>query len=1380
MSEILSFDDLFNFSDPTELEKAKKQISDLNAVYKTFLIEAKKGSASLQKALKNLTTQLRRQKAALKALSPANQKQQKEIENITNQVVKNAKVFKQLTQEKQELTKQIKTLESQQKKLQKTIEKITKAQQDNKKTTEAEKGSLKDLTDQLKEARKERDKTAKEINGDLNPAYTTAAQKVAGLEKKIKDIKDENREAAKSFNENAGSINDLRAILRKATKEYDNLSKEERENEKIGGLLQKQILELVNELKKLEKQTGRTNRNVGNYKDSILSAAKESLLFAGSIVGVTSILDGLITIFRDGFNTFTNFGFQMAQVKAISGATDEQFKSLEINAKELGRTTQFTASQVGELQIVLSKLGFKPEEIQNTTKAVLELATATGEGLGETATTVGAVIRGFNLETTEAARISDVMSKAFTSSGLDLSNFTEALKDSIPFAQGSNLSFETLSSSLGILSDNVITGTRAGTAMKNILGALSNENSKLSKFLGFTVKSSDDFIKALTTLKNRGFDSTAALQLLGKTGAGSLNILVQNSEKLQKLNTTLDNSKGAATEMAAVMRDTLKGSLDSLNSAFEGLILQLFEELEPSIKTIVTSLTDLLTALTKLPETVEKNKVETAAFAGALLLLNIRSIESTGSTVANTISTIANTAGKAKNKTITELLAIAQKRLNNVIKANPYAVAITLITALAAAYFAFKDRIEGSSEAIKKNNDFTAKVTQNINKERAALNLLFDRLKSSNISFDERNQIIKKINTQYKKYLPNLLTEKSSLQDIEKAQKAANLSLIKNIILKSEQEEVTKQLQKQAERNTKTLERETKLNFEIEQAKRRVREEEEKFQKLVSSSSLSRERAEQLQRNIILATNKVKELESQKEINEQLKDTTLRTEDIRRKTDELLKLYGLNRDILEDTKPPAEPTKESLKIETDKVKIFKTRKQLLKDIETAQTNLNKELAKAELLQRPEKIEELNSEIKQLKTLLGLDLAVAIQATEEKFKLFSNTSLQLFIDARQKLLKQRQSGEITERQFNQRLRDLDEETANERNLIELQRAKEKLNIIKSSNDSTESEILEAERAVLEAQKNIRDEDLQNFIETQEKKKAAQRELINVLTEAKDTAINIINQSFEARQADRERELEALTRQQENEIFLAGNNEEAKQEIRERFLAEEKRIKQDQARIARKQALFNKAATISETIVNTAAGVVRALKDFPFPFSAVIASLIGGIGAAQTIAVAAQPIPAIPQFKTGRKGGEQTWAIVNEEGQEIGVNKQGEMRLLGAAKAKGGDLEYLQNNESVLTAKESKPLLNLFNKRKSIDLNESLETQYNSILKGITVNQTTQTIDYTKMEKAFLNAQKKRPIQSVNINEEGFKTFIQENNLNIEWMNNRSGLNKGNEF
>jgi len=284
-----------------------------------------------------------------------------------------------------------------------------------------------------------------------------------------------------------------------------------------------------------------------------------------------------VTAFREinkqigsAINTFKKFEFQMAKVKATTGATEKDFKKLNATAKQLGRTTFFTSSQVGELQMNYAKLGFTTSEILDAQEATLRLATATGSDLARAAVVAGAAVRGFNLDASETERVVDVMAVAFTSSALDIEKFQTSMTKVAPIAAGAGISIESTSAVMGKLTDAGIEASIAGTSLRNIFLKMQDSSSDLSQHLGFTIKSSADLEKALIQLNKEGLSNEEIMGLVDIRQVAAFATMVNGTDSILNLTDALESANGAAQEMADIMADTLEGDIITAKSAWEG------------------------------------------------------------------------------------------------------------------------------------------------------------------------------------------------------------------------------------------------------------------------------------------------------------------------------------------------------------------------------------------------------------------------------------------------------------------------------------------------------------------------------------------------------------------------------------------------------------------------------------------------------------------------------------------------------------------------------------------------------------------------------------------------------------------------------------------
>tara|TARA_R100000773_G_scaffold18445_1_gene16694 strand:- start:6784 stop:9300 length:2517 start_codon:yes stop_codon:yes gene_type:complete len=279
-------------------------------------------------------------------------------------------------------------------------------------------------------------------------------------------------------------------------------------------------------------------------------------------------------------NVFQNFEQEMQKVKAISGATSKEFDMLSKNARDLGATTRFTATNVAELQLNFSKLGFTATEIEKVTKATLNLALATGEELGESARVSAQTLRGFGLEANEMVRVVDVMSSSFSSSALDLNKFDTAMAIVSATATSAGVSLEQTTAMLAVLVNRGVDASSAGTALRNVFLEIAKQGLTLDQ--------------ALDRIENSTNKNATAMQLFGKRGATVAQIIALNRKEQFKLRATFEMSAGTAQKMADIMDDSLQGSLFKLKSAFEGVQIELATKLAPILRAVVDRLSEFL------------------------------------------------------------------------------------------------------------------------------------------------------------------------------------------------------------------------------------------------------------------------------------------------------------------------------------------------------------------------------------------------------------------------------------------------------------------------------------------------------------------------------------------------------------------------------------------------------------------------------------------------------------------------------------------------------------------------------------------------------------------------------------------------------------------
>jgi TP901 family phage tail tape measure protein len=280
-----------------------------------------------------------------------------------------------------------------------------------------------------------------------------------------------------------------------------------------------------------------------------------------------------------------DFEASMNGVRAVTGASGKDFDALKDKAKELGSTTQFSASEAANAMEFLGMAGWETSDVLSGLPDVLNLAAASGLDLASAADISSNIMSGFGIKAEEAAKVSDVLAKAAASANVDVAMLGESMKYAAPLASAAGWSLEETAAAVGILGDAGIQGSMAGTGMNSILATLADTASsggkKLKEF-GVAAKDSNGEVRPLTDvladLADEGADVADVIGIFGlEAGPKMQALLGRGSEGLRDLITDLENSEGAAEEMAAIRMEGFNGSVKELSSAFEGLMIAIGE-----------------------------------------------------------------------------------------------------------------------------------------------------------------------------------------------------------------------------------------------------------------------------------------------------------------------------------------------------------------------------------------------------------------------------------------------------------------------------------------------------------------------------------------------------------------------------------------------------------------------------------------------------------------------------------------------------------------------------------------------------------------------------------------------------------------------------------
>ncbi len=341
-------------------------------------------------------------------------------------------------------------------------------------------------------------------------------------------------------------------------------------------------------LKELTSQSGQTKG----------ALEKLSSVKAGALAAFAAIVGAVRGVAR-AFQKIVDFEQANVNLSTIIGKNVKDIEALTYSAMELGRTTEYSASQVTLLQTELAKLGFKEGAIMQMQESVLHFATAIGTTLPEAAAMAGATLRMFGLDAKDTADTLGVLVQGANNSALSFSYYQTAMATVGPVAKTFGFSLRDTVALLGTLANAGFDSSSAATATRNILLNLADSSGKLAVALGKPVSTFPELMSGLRQLKVQGVDLNTTLELTDKRSVSAFNTFLDGADAALALRDSLEDVNGVLKNTAEERINTVEGSVKLLQSAWEGLILS-FKESAGPIKSVIDWLTRMVEGLTEL------------------------------------------------------------------------------------------------------------------------------------------------------------------------------------------------------------------------------------------------------------------------------------------------------------------------------------------------------------------------------------------------------------------------------------------------------------------------------------------------------------------------------------------------------------------------------------------------------------------------------------------------------------------------------------------------------------------------------------------------------------------------------------------------------------
>ncbi len=331
----------------------------------------------------------------------------------------------------------------------------------------------------------------------------------------------------------------------------------------------------------------------------ILNLLKNPLFSMGAVLGVSIGM-------KDSIETYMGFEAAMSQVEAISGATGTEMVKLTEKAKEMGATTKFTAQESAEAFNYMAMAGWKTDDMLSGIEGILNLAAASGEDLALTSDIVTDALTAFGLQAGDSAHFADVLAMASSNANTDVAKMGYTFKYAAPLAGALGYTIEDTALAIGMMANAGIKSETAGTALRTMFseltGTIELTGKKLGKYVLDMEKADGSMVplrETLVSLREAFSQMSDAEQaanaesLVGKEAmTGLLAIVNETEENFKKLTNAVDHADGASARMAKTMQENLKGAIDQLQSAVDGVKISFGGRLAPYIGSIAGWLTE--------------------------------------------------------------------------------------------------------------------------------------------------------------------------------------------------------------------------------------------------------------------------------------------------------------------------------------------------------------------------------------------------------------------------------------------------------------------------------------------------------------------------------------------------------------------------------------------------------------------------------------------------------------------------------------------------------------------------------------------------------------------------------------------------------------------
>lgn len=615
------------------------------------------------------------------------------------------KALKNITQNLKEVASEMKLVSAQYSKNDTSTEALSAKSDVLTKKLEQQKDKVETLKKQYADMSTEYDENTQKHSA-LSKQYVEESNKLANLEKTLGTASDE-------YKEQADVVADLQAEVEKSTKaqefntkamsdmriQLNNAESDVTKTSKELEALAQQMDESANSTEGL----GEGLDDVGEHAEKATGGVSTFQVALGNLVAnvIGNAVEKMKDLVASTIDVGASFESSMANVQAISGATDDELKLLSDTAKQFGSTTKFSASESADALGYMALAGWDAKTSAEALGGVLNLASSSGMELAQASDMVTDYLSAFGLEANKSAYFADILAYAQGNANTTAEGLGEAYKNCSANLASAGQDIETTTALLSMMANQGLKGSEAGTALNAVVRDMTSKMKDGAISIGKTkvaVQDSEGNFRDLSEILKEVEQATDGMGTAQKASAlqstftadsiKGLNLILNAGvDEANKFEDALRNSTGTAEKMATTMQDNLNGDLTSLNSKIEGTQIAIYEKFEPALRKGVEALSGLVDVINFVVE-------HSAEFTTAIVAM----ATSIGTYVAYTTALKVMKEGWQALTIVTKAQTLAQTALNAVMSANPIGIVIALVAGLVTAFVVLWNKSEGFRE----------------------------------------------------------------------------------------------------------------------------------------------------------------------------------------------------------------------------------------------------------------------------------------------------------------------------------------------------------------------------------------------------------------------------------------------------------------------------------------------------------------------------------------------------------------------------------------------------------------------------------------------------------------------------------------------------------